>query len=802
MQINFLNNLKINYNHKPYTSKINSYSPNFMPLEMDAISFTAMKKTQFNGLNKFVVEKFKAPIEKFANLDDLYIWANEKIEEEIVSKEHKAKTKEASIQRKEMLKEWINYVRNENDAYTPAVALLILSGVISDLKENNEKIPPVLDKGVLADTVSSIEEILEINPKTEINFNKIYEAKLRANYFDNEVITNNDFNGWIKIPSQANDPENFKENVKKLKVLSYKSWCTKSFNANPYLSKGDFHIYFENGKPKLGVRFVGDEVQEIQGEKNNGIIPYKYFDVFKKYQTEHDIKLDKKAQEEVIEAEKTKVLIENFKEKIGDALKLETVDDAEKIFNCLNIQTKRTQDDKLIISSYSQFKGCTFFDLGINENKLFEFITQIEEDAIFEDSQITNLGSLTSIGGYADFSNSQITDLRGLTYIGQKANFVNSQIVSLKNLTTIGGIADFKNSRVVDLGNLTTIGGNVSFENSQITDLKNLVIIGGSANFKNSNINDLKNLSSIGGDVDFENSEITNLKNLENIGGDVNFENSRVVNLGNLTIIGGNAEFENSQITDLNNLVIIGGSANFKGTQITNLGMLKLIGRDTTFENSLIRDIRDLSYIGRDANFENSQIADLKKLVYIGRDANFKNSQVVDLGNLTTIGGNASFEDSKIEDLKNLTTIGGSACFCNSQIINLGNLTSIGKSASFEASKITDLKNLKSIGGDAWFGYSKIEDLGNLNSIGGSANFSYSQVVDLGNLTIIGGNANFRNSLITDLKNLETIVGCAKFHNSQVVNLGKLAHIGDDAFLIYSKINISQLPPVGGKIYA
>ena len=28
-----------------------------------------------------------------------------------------------------------------------------------------------------------------------------------------------------------------------------------------------FHIFLENGQPKLGVRFVGEEVEEIQGEK-------------------------------------------------------------------------------------------------------------------------------------------------------------------------------------------------------------------------------------------------------------------------------------------------------------------------------------------------------------------------------------------------------------------------------------------------------------------------------------------------------------------------------------------------------
>ena len=43
-------------------------------------------------------------------------------------------------------------------------------------------------------------------------------------------------------------------------------------------------MYLENGNPKLGVRFVGDEVAEIQGQRNNSKIPLKYFDTFMEYQ--------------------------------------------------------------------------------------------------------------------------------------------------------------------------------------------------------------------------------------------------------------------------------------------------------------------------------------------------------------------------------------------------------------------------------------------------------------------------------------------------------------------------------------
>ena len=75
-------------------------------------------------------------------------------------------------------------------------------------------------------------------------------------------------------------------------------------------------------------------------------------------------------------------------------------------------------------------------------------------DANFKYTDLTNLGTLEVITGFAYFQGSQY----------------DSQVKSLGNLTTIGGYADFRNSQVKSLGQLTTIGGSVYFGNR--TDLK------------------------------------------------------------------------------------------------------------------------------------------------------------------------------------------------------------------------------------------------------------------------------------------------------------------------------------------
>ena len=252
-----------------YTQNQRVTKSHLAPLAHDTVSFGAMKKNEFKGIDLAVVEKFKAPIEKFNSNEDLQNWAGDKAKT-IAEKDFGGRQQETKIQRKAMLKEWADYVLNENDAYTNTTALLILNAITKDLKPDNDNIPPVLNKGVLADCIYKINEHTKSDPKYLFDLNKMYQNKLRVFYLgETETDTGKTDTKWVIIPSKEHDPENFEANVEKLKTLSYKTWCTKNNNAKPYLTEGDFHIYLENGKPKLGVSFVSNEIKEIQGERNN-----------------------------------------------------------------------------------------------------------------------------------------------------------------------------------------------------------------------------------------------------------------------------------------------------------------------------------------------------------------------------------------------------------------------------------------------------------------------------------------------------------------------------------------------------
>ena len=619
---------------------------NLAPLSHDTVSFGAMKKHKFEGIDLAVVEKFKAPIEKFNSNADLQNWAGEKAKA-IAEKDFGGRSKETQIQRKAMLKEWSDYVFNENDAYSNTTALLILNAVTKNLEQDNDNIPPVLNKGVLADCIYEIDKNTHNDPKYQFDLNKMYQNKLRAFYLDDiETDTGETATKWVVIPSKKHDPENFEANVGKLKTLSYKTWCTKSNNAKPYLAEGDFHVYLENGKPKLGVRFVGDEIQEIQGELNNGRIPFDYLAVMQKHIDDNNLKLTNEAKEEIETAQRVQEQVKEIKAELKDAIENNNV---KTIYNYFGIDVKEDKDGYLTISEYRQPSiDYTFKDLGIDENKLFEKVKTINGSADFSNSQITDLGNLETINGNAYFSNSQITDLG--------------------NLKTINGPAQFFLSQVTNLGNLEIIGGHANFSDSPITDLGNLEKINGDADFNYSQVTDLGNLETINGDADFRHSQVTDLGNLEIIGGDADFSDSQVTNLGNLKKIDGNAYFSNSQITDLSNLEIIGGDALFVDSQVTNLDNLKKISGGAYFHYSQVANLDNLEIIGGHANFSYSPITNLGNLEKINGDAYFNYSQVTDLGNLETINGDADFRDSKITDLGNLKTINGKVNIHNSQL--------------------------------------------------------------------------------------------------------------------------------------
>ncbi len=558
----------------------------------DNVSFGAMKKSDFKGIDRICVERFKAPIEKFNTNEDLQNWAG-KLLDTIIKKDYKGRQQATVIQRKSLLKEWGDYVTKENDAYNNSAGLLIMSSITKDLKHENDALPPALNKGILADVMS------EVDKGQDINILKKYKFKLKNKYFEQSKNLSMQ-TGWVIIPSKKHDAENFDNNVEKLKALSHNNWCTHSFNAEPYLAEGDFHVYLEKGKPKLGVRFVGPQIQEIQGESNNSKIPNKYFDIVKKHVKKY--RLSSRARLEINNAKKVKQQVvklgkflkdkedyeifgflgylPNSKGSILESKESSFIDKMCKFFGFRKeepIKLPKRKSKNITLAFYKQpNKDLSFEDLGIDENKLFQNVKKIHGKADFSRSKLDSLNNLEFISGEANFAYSQIKDLGNLKRIGGETNFHHTMIKTLGNLETIGGDVWFKDSEVVSLAKLRRIGGTAGFNESKVEDLGDLKVIEKNATFGGSQIKSLKNLQEIKGDADFSRSMVDDLGALKFVGGDADFSQSAVKDLGELESIGKDAIFEYSKIKDLKKLKNIGGTAYIGHSEIKHSDFVKI----------------------------------------------------------------------------------------------------------------------------------------------------------------------------------------------------------------------------------
>lgn len=235
------------------------------------LSFGAMKKREFSGLDLLCVEKFKAPIEKFNSNNDLQTWAFKKFVD-FRTKDYSGRSRHGRVHRKVILRDWLNNICSPDSQYTNVEKVLILHGITKDLKKNTDKLPPIFNKEILADTLKEVKE-------TKRSMIKTYNERLQ-NYIVQGLNVDKNNPNWIVLPSKKHNPSEFDKNVDRLKVLSCKTWCTKTYKARPYLENGDFHIYRENETTAIGIRFNDkQEIEEIQGFQNDWSVPDEYSDI-------------------------------------------------------------------------------------------------------------------------------------------------------------------------------------------------------------------------------------------------------------------------------------------------------------------------------------------------------------------------------------------------------------------------------------------------------------------------------------------------------------------------------------------
>ena len=367
---------------------------------LNAQSFGAMKKSQFKGLDLLCVNTFKAPIEKFNSNLDLQNWAGKQLEADTFTSRLQARSSRATFERNATYKSWMDYFNNTPNV-TKASALVAIASLFGGLKSKTDDVPPPLDKDVLEKTLNDSENA------QNINFKKDYINNLQNKLIgDREALKH----GWVTIPSKENAPEDFDNNVAKLKLLSSGTWCTKSTKAAEHLSHGDFHILYDNYEPVVGIRTIGGTVYEIQGRANNADIPLDYLDDVVSFMTRNG--LDQGLVQGYVDFAYDKAFAINQMKKI--CAKELGANDGYAILRKFNMHPEDVEGGKSLGCLHTFENEVALGDIGINENEVFKDLVKIEDDAIFTNFKVTKLPKLEYVGGDADFRNSSVQDISSL----------------------------------------------------------------------------------------------------------------------------------------------------------------------------------------------------------------------------------------------------------------------------------------------------------------------------------------------------------------------------------------------------
>jgi DNA repair protein RadC len=84
-------------------------------------------------------------------------------------------------------------------------------------------------------------------------------------------------------------------------ALSHPNWCTSRGLARTYAQQGKMAVYRKNGTSLLALRFVGDDVVEVQSASNNGSIPLEYLPEVENYAVQSDSPRTRRTLEYTIE---------------------------------------------------------------------------------------------------------------------------------------------------------------------------------------------------------------------------------------------------------------------------------------------------------------------------------------------------------------------------------------------------------------------------------------------------------------------------------------------------------------------
>ena len=413
MRIQFtpLQNIYTVKNQKEFAIKYNS-----KPMA-DSVSFGAIKKNRLTNYQRLCANYFKAPLEKFDTHEDLRQWAREGLAQTMELNKYEAIDELDSKERMKRLGEWKEFLTQDDEMKEyPTLAFYVADSITKDLYPETKNFPPLFDKDTFRHVIQEIDKILNKDPKAIMNFKKKYQECLREKVLKSvEIIEDHSKKArksfWVRIPSKENDPDNYEKNLRNLNILSCESWCTKGHFADKYLQKGDFYIYIDKKLPEISVRLEDRRVKEVRDRNHSNKVGLCYYDALKFLA--HEKQLDEFVMG-IQDLKYRKSQVDLAKSIIQEDI------DTKNFANILRfagIEVKKLEDGLLELSTFqAPSKDYTYKDLGIDENEMFRHIGSIKGNANFQGTQVTKLGALKSVGGYAFLGGSKLTEIGNVEF--------------------------------------------------------------------------------------------------------------------------------------------------------------------------------------------------------------------------------------------------------------------------------------------------------------------------------------------------------------------------------------------------
>ena len=602
-------------------------------------------------------------------------------------------------------------------------------------------------------------------------------------------------NGWRKIPKTSSDSPNFNKTVAEVQSISSTKWCTRTTHASVYIQTGDFWVYIHNGQPAIAIRFSGETVAEIQGQANNGTIPYQYAGEVKNLldsgelgklmpstKRSLDMAIEKSFMLEEVKKGSTRELTEHAGIRLDDDSRMFELENGDVVvWGDCSITAYATNRVVKIIGNADFMAG-----------SMAPRLTEISGEAVIREESFLPL--LKTIGGYGDIR----------AYKSEQGE--QSYLVSLPSLTTIGGSANIKAGASLPM--LTTIGGYASIEGG--ASVPSLTTVGSTFNiYKKLSV---PSLTTVGGHLTMDAEAFA--PSLTTVVGDANFGLRSSAPM--LKTIGGYATIKKDAV--LESLTTVGGSATISGSRpiigfsmasetnplasFSAVPMLATVAGDLHIKEGAIAPMLTTvgGYLDLEAGASAPMLTTVDGTASIQRGASAPALKSV-MGNLNifarasapvlvTVGGDAHIYEEAFTPM--LETVGGDLVINDDAAAPL--LTKVGRDANiYQRSK---LPMLTTVGRDVNIEMDSTVPV--LTTIGGRANIQHGASVPM--LTTVGGYADIGSNV--SAPKLAVIVGNASIQAG--ASLPSLTTIGGYATSISSKaiLNPDLQTSVGGNIAA